>query len=210
MSTLHLGTNADPTKNITITPDGTGNLVVRDGNGAALATIEPGDFTAGTNRLSEKLTQGTPITLTNQTFVDFAIPSWAKRITVMFNGVSTNGSSPVQVQLGHFGGIETTGYSAASTILTAANIVSTSVVTSGFAEASGGAVILRHGAVDINLLNVSSNTWAYRANIGSTDTQRAFLVYGSKTLSDTLTTVRITTVNGTDQFDSGTINVMWE
>jgi hypothetical protein len=33
---------------------------------------------------------------------------------------------------------------------------------------------------------------------------------GSKTLSAELTTVRITTVNGTDTFDAGTVNVSWE
>jgi hypothetical protein len=33
---------------------------------------------------------------------------------------------------------------------------------------------------------------------------------GTKTLSDTLDRVRITTVNGTDTFDAGTINIMYE
>jgi hypothetical protein len=33
---------------------------------------------------------------------------------------------------------------------------------------------------------------------------------GKKTLSGTLDRVRITTVNGTDAFDAGTINIMYE
>jgi hypothetical protein len=37
-----------------------------------------------------------------------------------------------------------------------------------------------------------------------------FLVSGSKVLSDTLTQVRITTANGTDAFDAGSINIIFE
>ena len=59
---------------------------------------------------SSILTSGTAQASTSGTAIDFTgIPSWAKRITVMFNGVSTNGTSNPQIQLGS-GSPTTSGY----------------------------------------------------------------------------------------------------
>jgi hypothetical protein len=56
------------------------------------------------------LTLGTAQASTSGTSIDFTgIPSYVKRVTVMFSGVSTNGTSLVQVRLGD-SGLETTGY----------------------------------------------------------------------------------------------------
>jgi hypothetical protein len=53
------------------------------------------------------ITSGTAVASTSGTSIDFtSIPLWVKRITVMFAGVSTNGTSPFLVQLGDAGGIE--------------------------------------------------------------------------------------------------------
>jgi hypothetical protein len=139
------------------------------------------------------------------TSVDFTdIPSWVKRITVMFSGVSTNGTSVIQIQLGDSGGVETTGYSSG-----AQNGINTpAFFSSGFAIESGGvAAWTRGGQIVISL--VGSNTWVYSSGITATSAQ---ILFGSgvKTLSDTLTQIRITTVNGTDTFDAGTINILYE
>jgi hypothetical protein len=57
----------------------------------------------------QRITQGTAVTCAGQTSIDFTgIPSWAKKITLMLNGVSTSGTSIIQVQLGDSGGIENT------------------------------------------------------------------------------------------------------
>ena len=54
---------------------------------------------------------GTAVASTSGTAITFTgIPSTAKRITVMFNGVSTNGSSDLLLQIGS-GSVTTTGYS---------------------------------------------------------------------------------------------------
>ena len=139
------------------------------------------------------------------TSVDFtSIPSWVKRITVMFSGVSTNGTSVIQVQLGDAGGIETTGYSSGAQNGNNAP----AFVSSGFAiEGGAAAAWTRGGQLTISL--VGSNTWVYSSGITATSAQ---ILFGSgvKTLSDTLDRVRITTVNGTDTFDAGTINILYE
>jgi len=58
---------------------------------------------------------------------------------------------------------------------------------------------------------LGSNAWVANGAFARSD---AALVQnfgqGFKPLSDTLDRIRITTVNGTDTFDAGSINIMWE
>jgi hypothetical protein len=115
---------------------------------------------------------GTAQASTSGTSIDFTgLPSWVRRITVMFNGMSTSGTSNLQVQLG-------TGSTPTFT-------------TSGY--------------------SFGSNTWVANSQIASAagivHTQQGS---SSVTLGDTLTAVRITTVNGTDTFDAGSINILYE
>ena len=149
------------------------------------------------------LAQATSVASTSGTSIDFTgIPSWAKRITVMFNGVSLNGGASYLIQLGDSGGIETTGYLSTSTYST--NSASS---TSGFAILSTLSTYVNSGQLVIT--NVSGNVWveSHSMTLGSTVSAYGG---GNKTLSDVLTQVRITTTNGTDTFDAGSINVMWE
>ena len=165
----------------------------------------------GTNWKSGKqtITSGTAVSASG-TSVDFtSIPSWVKRITVMFSGVSTSGTSLIQLQIGS-GSVTTTGYnSAAGYGVSATQYVSS---TTGFAiDVSGGATAaaLRYGTYVITLLG--SNTWS---GVGGTySTAAATNTSGSgcsSALSGTLDRIRITTVNGTDTFDAGTINILYE
>ena len=153
------------------------------------------------------LVSGTAVASTSGTSIDFTgIPSTAKRITVMFNGVSTNGASNVIMQIGDSGGIENTGYVGSHTVTT--GTVSTVSNTTNFTVCSqASAADIFSGLATISLL--SGNTWAASGSVGSAVPRGTFFG-GSKTLSDTLDRVRITSGNGTDTFDAGTINIMWE
>jgi hypothetical protein len=147
-----------------------------------------------------RLISATPVASTSGTSIDFTgLPSWVKRITVMFDGVSTNGTSIPLIQLGDSGGVETTGY--------AGTIVTTAISTAGFPfYTSWTAATFAYGMVQLSLLNSSS--WVLSGVIGITgDTSR---VSGSKTLSATLDRIRITTINGTDTFDAGSVNIIYE
>jgi hypothetical protein len=152
---------------------------------------------------------GTAVASTSGTSIDFTgIPSWAKRITVMFSGVSTNGTSIIQVQLGDAGGIETTGYTSGIGGVANSAATSYSTSTSGFACTVGiAAANTTSGLITINL--IGSNIWAYNSVVSSNSNINS-IGAGAKTLSDTLTQVRITTVNGTDTFDAGSINIIYE
>ena len=153
------------------------------------------------------LISGTAVASTSGTSIDFTgLPSWVKRITVMFNGVSTNGSSFGLVQLGDSGGIENTGYTGSNAFSggssTGAN------PTTGFGYGNNGAGFTFSG--NMTITNVSGNIWAAACVGGSTNTALAILGGGNKTLSAVLDRVRITTVNGTDTFDAGSINILYE
>jgi hypothetical protein len=148
------------------------------------------------------IVSGTAVTASS-TSVDFTgIPSWVKRITVMFDGVSTNGSSAVQIQIGS-GSVTTSGYS--SLFYINANV---STVTSGF-SISGytGAADARKGVITISLL--TGNTYLCNGQVSQTTAIVGHLL-GSVALGGALDRVRITTVNGTDTFDAGTINILFE
>lgn len=147
---------------------------------------------------------------TSGTSIDFTgIPSWVKRITVMFNGVSGSGTSIPIIQIGDSGGVETTGYLGSGSFTAVANVCSAVAQTSGFSlDAASTAATIRSGSV--SLYNISGNVWVASGTLVRTDAAVTLMCAGTKTLSDTLTQVRITTVNGTDTFDAGTINIMYE
>jgi hypothetical protein len=146
--------------------------------------------------------------LSGGTSVDFTgIPSWVKRITIMFNGVSTSGTSNIQIQLGDSGGVETTGYNSGAGYGVSGGQFASST-TGLILDASASATSLRYGSMIISLLG--SNTWTEQCCTYSTITTTNTSGGGAKTLSDVLDRVRITTVNGTDTFDAGTINILYE
>lgn len=154
------------------------------------------------------LTSGTAIASTSGTALDFtSIPSWVKRITVMFNGVSTNGTSVLRVQIGD-GSISTSGYTGTTTALVDGGTVNGGNYGGGFDIRSAVAANVIHGTVVITTLG--SNIWVASGVLGDSGRVAAYTVGGSKTLSGTLDRVRITTVGGTDTFDAGSINILYE
>lgn len=156
------------------------------------------------------LVLGTAQASTSGTAIDFTgIPSWVKRITVMFSGLSTSGSSMVLVQLGDSGGVENTGY------LGSATTVGASTVGGAIWDAAG--INMTHSVVatyvtsgNLQIVNLTGNTWIASGVFGLSNTSGTFQTAGTKTLSATLDRIRVTTANGTDTFDAGTINIMYE
>ena len=202
--------NATTSSGIVATADNTGQLALQAAGTTIMTITSTGLTVTGTIASSAGTTypiiSGTAQASTSGTSIDFTgIPSWAKRITVMFNGVSTNGTSNLLVQLGDSGGIETTGYVSAANYSTNTNAPG----TAGFfiLYAIPGAASTFHGC--IIFCNLSGNIWVMNGNMAD-NAERNSSSAGSKTLSDTLDRVRITTVNGTDTFDAGSINILYE
>ena len=162
--------------------------------------------------LNASLVSGTAVASTSGTSIDFtSIPAGVKRITVMFNGVSTNSTSPKIIQIGDSGGIETSGYSGTGTVLGNGSGTSTGMSSGFSASQASAATDVLSGQATISLLDASTNTWTYSGIFGqATATAIIFFSGGAKSLSATLDRVRITTVNGTDTFDAGSINILYE
>ncbi len=205
-----INTNTTATTAFVVTPDTTGTFVVKTGSGVGTTamTLDSSQNATFAGDVVGVLKSGTAVTLTTQTSVDFTgIPSTAKRITIMFAGASLSGTSSPLIQIGDAGGIESTGYIYTGSSITNAANPSVTSYTTGFAIRSATASNPISGHMIITLLG--SNLWVASYN-GKNDTNTVSTGAGDKTLSDTLTQVRITTVNGTDTLDAGTINIMWE
>ena len=180
--------------------------------GTSVLTLPVGTGTVVANNVNSAIVSGTSVASTSGTSIDFTgIPSWVKRITVMFDQVSTNGTSLPAIQLGDSGGIEATGYNTGSSLFGATGIGTTIFTTSFTLRTDALATVVMSGHVILNLMSSSTNTWSI-GGVLATPTAGTYMtaIGGTKSLSATLDRVRITTVNGTDAFDSGSINILYE
>jgi hypothetical protein len=143
-------------------------------------------------------TLATSKTATGTTVEFTGIPSSVKSIKLMVRGVSSNGGSAYLVQIGS-GSFTTSGYSGGTTANSTTGFNITGTVSSANVVNS------------IIIINVSStNNYIMSAN-GSLSDAANFIKSGGCNvgLGGVLDRVRLTTVNGTDQFDSGTINIFY-
>jgi len=176
---------------------------------SAISTT-PADGSITPIKLSQPFTSGTAVVTTSGTAIDFTgIPSWVKRIDVIFSGVSTTGASIVLVQIGDSGGIENTSYvGVGGAIMSVAGSNTVAVAfTTGFGIINDQtSASIYNGIFTLALL--SSSSWVASSSIYQSN--RVGISAGSKTLSATLDRIRITTVLGTDTFDAGSINIIYQ
>jgi len=210
---------ASSTNNITL--DGSGNVTAGanltvtgtstlNGNTSVTGTITGSSTIAAATGTLYPIVSGTAQASTSGTSIDFTgVPSWVKRVTVMFNGVSTSGTSLVQVQLGTGGTPTTTGYTCANGYINNANGTAVITATTGFTTQGVSASDLRYGTMIFQ--NITGNTWMCG---GGTMYSSVVPYFGSTSgviaLGGVLNLVRITTVNGTDTFDAGSVNILYE
>lgn len=165
-------------------------------------------------KLSQPFTAGTAVASTSGTSIDFTnIPSWVKRITVMFQGVSSNSTGAPQVQLGTSGGYVISGYLSAADFFNATpgpTLYSTGFVLSE----SAGATVVLHGQVIIS--NISGNNWVYTSTLMNSAAAGCAIGAGSISAAslggmvDRLRIIYSATGNPADTFDAGSINILYE
>lgn len=177
--------------------DSSGNLLVNT------TTAQTGAKLAVTGGIQGTIQSGTAVNSTSGTSISFtSIPSWVKRITVQLNGVSTNGTSFLIIQLGTGATptYTTTGYVSGSN--------STTTTVGLLAHSGGSAADVRLGSCV--LTNFGNNIWNSSASGGFSNGAGTSTAGGYISLGATLTAIRLTTVNGTDAFDAGSINILYE
>jgi hypothetical protein len=174
-----------------LTLDGTSGVV------APVGTVYNGIQSA----TAQASTSGTSINFTG-------IPSWVKRITVMYSGLSTNGSSGIQVQLGTSSGLKTSGYTGVAMYVGATNSCGGLSFTTGLPIANNASTDFLGGSLIIT--NITGNTWVCMGTNGHSNNNYGHLSGGDVTLSGVLTQLAINNTNGTDTFDAGSVNILYE
>jgi hypothetical protein len=178
-------------------------------SGLVVTADNSGVFAFQTNgtQYNPVLNSGTSVASTSGTAITFTgIPAYAKRVTIMLQGVTTSGASQKLFQLGTSGGFVTTGYLGAGW-----SGASTTNYTNGFGIYSGSSSNVLHGSISI--FNLTSNTWVASGVIALSESANVLTVGGSisaASLGGVLTQVRLTTVNGTDTFTAGNVNILYE
>jgi len=208
-TTTGLVQSADTSGTVEIQSNGTTRLTVASGGVTTTGNTSIANLTATGTFGGGVITSGTAVASTSGTSIDFtSIPSWVKRITVMFSDVSTNGSSEYLIQIGTSAGIQTTNYLGQATYVGAG--VAGVNFSSGFLVRSDDSNEVSHGLATLCLLNSATGLFVMSYATGHSNENYMAIGAGSKTLSGTLDRVRITTVNGTDTFDAGSINILYE
>jgi len=189
--------NASTSSGLVSTADTSGTIELQSNGTTKLSVLSTG--------VSGTIVQGTAVASTSGTSIDFtSIPSWVKKITVMYSNVSTSGTSNYLVQIGS-GSVTTSGYTGQANS------------GAGISGNSAGWIVCNNigsgsnhiGAVTI--LSFGSNIYIQTGLVGSaTNSASMSTCEGAVTLGGVLDRVRITTVNGTDTFDAGSINILYE
>lgn len=159
--------------------------------------------------MTQWMTQGTAVTSTTGTSVDFtSLPSWIKRVTVLLNGVSLSGTALLRFRLGTSSGFVTTGYASNGSMVSALGNAFASQ-TAGFDVYDTGSAAGDTYSGKMVFENITGNTWVAVANIANNSNQ-FYTTVGSIALASALTQLQVTSSNGTDTFDAGTINIIYE
>jgi hypothetical protein len=193
---------------------------------ASLVLSTAGDRTVSINDVMEFVNDGdgvwrqverTPLigqlslTAVSSTSVSFsAIPSGVRRVTVTFAGVSTSGTDSLLIQLGDSGGIETTNYLGASNAVTNGGATAGANSTAGFLIYSASASNVIHGAAVFELTDKATWAWVGHGTFALSNAATNMVSATRRALDSELTQLRVTTTGGTDTFDAGSINVLYE
>ena len=190
----------------------TSNIELGHASDTTLARVSAGVVSIEGKNIG--ITLGTEQVSTSGTAISFTgIPAGVKRIVMLFEGVSTSGTSLLQVQLGDVTSYEATGYlsnafGASNSALIGA---APAVHATGFLVASTiAATYTLHGSMTFHLKDATGFTWVAQGAVTNSTATETYFSSGSKSLTSELTRIQLTTVNGSDTFDAGSINIQYE
>jgi hypothetical protein len=197
---------------------GTGSTTASTGSGGVVLASSP---TLSSPTINSPTFGGTPtmgasfitrmsaggVSASGNTSVDFtSMPSWINTITLMFRNISTVSNQNILVQLGTSSGFTTSGYVSTSIDFDGAGGVATNSTAGLIVKLNPGSNIVNGTMI---IAYTGSNAWVNNHTL-SNNTNIMTVGGGTIALGGTLDRVRITTVSGTDAFDSGTLNVSYQ
>ena len=193
--------NADTSNGLKFVSDTSGAVEIQT-NGTTVATINSNGTV-----VIPTITNGTAVATTSGTAIDFtSIPSGVKRISMMFNQVSCNGTAPRLIQIGTSSGLVTSGYISSGSHQGASQGGVQS--TAGFLCGAGGAVLNKTVGI-VTIQTLGSNIWAMSTTNADGTANFTKTGGGSITLGAVLDSVRLSTTSGAT-FDHGSVNIAWE
>jgi len=194
--------NASTTSGLVQTADNSGTLELQSNGTTKLTVSSTGAY--------GQLVSGTAVASTSGTSIDFtSIPSWVKRITVLGQSVSTSGTSALICRVGN-GSIVSTGYQVTLVEFSTSSVSTTFNANNVAFDINSGSAAAASYTFKFTIELLGSNVYVSTTLSGRTNAATAFQETGSITLGGTLDRIRITTVNGTDTFDAGSINILYE
>ncbi len=192
-----------------------GNIITYDASGdpAVVATGTSGHYLKSQGAgsvpvfaaVSAGFTEGTQVATTSGSYIDFtSIPSTAKYICIIWNGLGLSGTDHLLIQIGDSGGVETSGYSEGHGH--SGGATTTETASNGLNLYLAGASRTTIGIAEWHLMDSSSNTWHGKFFSWTSD----WIDFGNctKSLSGTLDRVRLDTT-GSNTFDAGTANIIY-
>jgi hypothetical protein len=166
-------------------------------------------------QLTDGLQRGTAELLINRSIIDFAVPSYVKKITMSFASVASTTTGTAMMQLGTAAGIVTTGYASYVGAVGPGGSATYEVTNRIPVLADPGNLSIAYTyVIDANfqLFNITGNQWII-TGVGVWDSSStgfaAYNCVSRLSLSSLLTTVRVSTNNGTT-FNTGTVNIFYE
>lgn len=146
---------------------------------------------------------------TGQAFYDVDIPQNVKNIKIIIVNASTNGTSNPIIRLHTSAGVVTTGYVSRYDGWSSSPITQNTNVGFGITDTS---IATGNMTCTINIDYFDGLTWVESHTGGGLSGSDNFICSGSGyiTLSEVMTKVRLTTINGTDTFDAGSLMVSWQ
>ena len=204
--------NASSVNGITISSDTSGQIALQS-NGTTVATVSAGAFSAtgvtigSYTPAASLITAGTPQTVSGTAVTFSSIPSWVKRITIMFDNILFATADKLQLQLVTSGGTIATGYNSGNWLANTVNVYGTTAFN---LIAYPYNTIYFSGICTLALLNSSTNLWAQNAVLSSAAGAAYTTVSGgSVTLSALLTGLKLSGTSG-NSFASGSVNILYE
>ena len=220
--------NANVTYDVNVNNLTNGNLLINNGNliiggsggfglsntfGSSGQVIVSNGSSSGPIWASS-LIRGIPITLSTSgspvgTSASYTnIPPWVNQITITINGMSTNGTTVPNILLGTSAGYVSSGYSGClgSDSNSEASSFSSSILLANNVASWNSA---RVEYTVVTLYHMGSNIWVFRVNIGFSDSASASTGNGTVTLPSILDRIQLT-INGTQVFNTGSINIRYQ
>ena len=146
----------------------------------------------------------TVVTASGTSFEFTSIPSWAKRITIAIAGLSASSTGDILVQLGTASSYETTSY--VGTVVSGSG--TSEAFSTGFKLVNSSAAANAYNGI-VTLVNLDSNTWVESGYLGFSAGTGTRGSAGYKTLGAALTRLQFY-IDGTQTFDAGTVNILYE